>query len=596
MSPFDLLGPLCDARRVCSALGGPGWLSASEAQLALARVLAFVEQEVARVHGQLSVSQTVPAPHPRAALLILTTDRYHTLLACLAAWCSGCTVVLPPNHQTGTIERVRALSGATLLLADTTIADCLASAPSGSSDRGKPVLQVPPIQAEQHVLTAFTSGTTGDHQACPKTAGQLFGEALTLGHALGFDTTRIVAATVPSHHLYGLLFGVLVPFFHGAAFVREPAFQPAEIRNLCERRWVTDLVTVPAHLGALVEAGWNSHFRLDRAFSSGAVLDSELADEFHRVSGARVIDVLGSTESGGIAWRVTEPGAVYVPLPGVEVGVGPDARLMLRSPFLPPGSGWQLMSDRVRLREAGFEHLGRSDGVVKLGAKRIAVQELEARARQLDTVTDAAVLVQPSTPLRGTELWLAVATEHSQWTATSLRQALGRYFDPVVLPRRYRVVPNLPRDALGKIQRERLERLFSPEADEFALLPEVSVTEGASDARLTTSLLVPDESRFFQGHFPGEPVLPGVAQLSEFVLPAIASAWAELGRLERVPSLKYKRPIRPGARLALEVRRARGAASVHFELREDGELCTTGQLCFVVTDARDPSVTPQTPP
>ncbi|HEU5076117.1 MAG TPA: AMP-binding protein, partial [Polyangiaceae bacterium] len=474
MSPIDLLAPLSDARRVCSALGGPGWLSAREAERDLARVLAFVERERARADGQPSAPQAV-ASHPRAALLVVTGDRYYMLLACLAAWCSGCTVILPPNHQTGTLERVRALSGATSLLTDTTIAECLAAAASSANDGGEPPLQIPPIQAEQHVLTAFTSGTTGDHLACPKAAGQLFGEALTLGQALGFDASRIVAATVPSHHLYGLLFGVLVPFFHGAAFVREATFQPAEIRNLCERRQVTDLVTVPAHLRALVEAGWYPPFRLERAFSSGAVLDSELAGEFHRVSGAKVIDVLGSTESGGIAWRVTEPGAVYVPLPGVEVAAGPDARLLLRSPFLPPGSGWQLMNDRVRMREAGFEHLGRTDGVVKLGAKRIAVQELEARARQLDAVTDAAVLVQPSTPLRGAELWLAVATEDDRWTASSLRQALGRYFDPVVLPRRYRVVPGLPRDALGKLQRGRLERLFSLEAHEFAAAPEVNV-------------------------------------------------------------------------------------------------------------------------
>ena len=102
---------------------------------------------------------------------------------------------------------------------------------------------------------------------------------------------------------------------------------------------------------------------------------------------------------------------------------------------------------------------------------------------------------------------------------------------------------------------------------------------------------MPEQSPFFHGHFPGRPVLPGVAQLSEFVLPAILQAWAELHQLERIPVLKYKRPIQPGARLALELRR-RGAASVHFELRENGELCTAGQLCFAVSGAHDPTMTP----
>src|SRR5690606_40901698 len=74
---------------------------------------------------------------------------------------------------------------------------------------------------------------------------------------------------------------------------------------------------------------------------------------------------------------------------------------------------------------------------------------------------DALPILRPSTALRGAELWLAVAAEPGRWTPASLRRALGHYFDPVVLPRRYRVVPRLPRDDLGKLSNERLEGLFS---------------------------------------------------------------------------------------------------------------------------------------
>ncbi|HEY6724485.1 MAG TPA: AMP-binding protein [Polyangiaceae bacterium] len=572
MSEFHLLAPLSEPRRVCSALEGAGWLSTREARRDLARVLSLVDHEGA-------------GADLRAPLLVVASDRYHMLLACLAAWCRERVVVLPPNHQAGSLQQARALSGATLELTDAALASCLASKEAPNRDPEDSLIEGSVIASDRELLEVCTSGTTGNQQACTKTAGQLLGEALMLGSLLGFDASRRVAATVPCHHLYGLLFSVLVPFFRGSAFVREPAFQPAQIQQTCERWQVTDLVTVPAHLKALVDAGWKPSFHLQRAFSSGTVLDTDLASEFRRVSGAEVVDVLGSTESGGIAWRVTEPGAVYVPLPGVEVAAAADARLRLRSPFLPPGSDWQLMNDRIRMVEGGFEHLGRNDGIVKLGGKRVAVQELEARARQLDAVSDAAVLVRPSTTLRGTELWLAVAAETGQWTPASLRQALGRYFDPVVLPRRYRVVPRLPRDALGKLQKERLERLFSQQPAEVDAIDESDVREGPNETRFTTDVFVPEHYPFFQGHFPGEPVLPGVAQLSEFVLPAISKTWTELATLERAPLLKYKRPIKPGARLALEVRRPHGAASVHFELREDGELCTTGQLCFAVPNA-----------
>lgn len=582
MTEFDLLAPLSEARRVCTAPVGNGWLSTRDARRDLARLLSVLDQQA---------SELKPPPlRPGSALLVVCSDRYHMLLACLAAWLCGSTVSLPPNHQPGTLEDVRTKSGAQLVLTDAIVAESLASEPSLTDD----LRELPnraAIPADRPVLTVFTSGTTGDHQACTKTAGQLLGEALTLSQALAFDPSRSVAATVPCHHLYGLLFSVLVPYLSGAGFVRDAAFQPAEIVRTCERWHVTDLVTVPAHLGALVEAGWAPPFQLARAFSSGAVLDVELAGEFRSISGARVVDVLGSTESGGIAWRVSEPGAVYLPLPGVEVATTEDSRLLLRSPFLPPGTGWEAMSDRIRLVPGGFEHLGRSDGIVKLGGKRIAVQELEARARQLDGINDAAVLVMPSTELRKTELWLAVATENAGWTRASLREALGRYFDPVVLPRRYRVVRRLPRNPLGKLEKAQLEGLFSH--DERAARPRPDARRANDPSETwTTDVFVPEQSPFFQGHFPGRPVLPGVAQLTEFVLPAILQAWAELTQLERVPVLKYKRPIQPGARLALELRRPSGAASVHFELREDGELCTTGQLCFVVSGAHEPTLPP----
>jgi len=588
VTAFDLLAPLSKPRRVCSAPAGNGWLSTRDARRDLARLLSALDQQGA--HGQ------PPAPNPETTLLVVASDRYHMLLACLAAWLRGSTVSLPPNHQPGTLDDVRTESGAQLVLTDAMVARSLASE-HGLADEPRELADRAPIPADRPVLTVFTSGTTGDHQACTKTAGQLFGEALTLAQALAFDPSRSVAATVPCHHLYGLLFSVLVPYFSGAGFVRDAAFQPAEICGTCQHWQVTDLVAVPAHLAALVEAGWAAPFQLERAFSSGAVLDVELACEFRRISGAQVVDVLGSTESGGIAWRVSEPGAVYVPLPGVEVAATEDSRLLLRSPFLPPGTGWEAMSDRIRLVAGGFEHLGRSDGIVKLGGKRVAVQELEARARQLDGITDAAVLVMPSTELRKTELWLAVAAEHGDWTRASLREALGRYFDPVLLPRRYRVVHRLPRNALGKLEKAELERLFAH--DERAVRraagpkqgPDARPASDSSETCWTTDVWVPEQSPFFQGHFPGRPVLPGVAQLSEFVLPAILQAWAELHQLERIPVLKYKRPIQPGARLALELRR-RGAASVHFELREDGELCSAGQLCFVVSGARESTMTP----
>jgi acyl-CoA synthetase (AMP-forming)/AMP-acid ligase II/3-hydroxymyristoyl/3-hydroxydecanoyl-(acyl carrier protein) dehydratase len=353
------------------------------------------------------------------------------------------------------------------------------------------------------------------------------------------------------------------------------------VKHAIERYQVSDLVTVPAHISALLAAG-TPLAPLERVVSSGAVLEPTLAEEFARHSGAQVIDVLGSTESGGIAWRNPCVGAPYVPLPGVSVAADPNGQLLLCSPFLATDD-WETMNDRVRMVPGGFEHLGRRDGVIKLGGKRLAMQELELRARGLPGINDAVGLVQPSTRLRGTEVWLAVATTDQSWDAGALKQALAQYFDPAVLPRRYRICETLPRNALGKVERSQLVQLFSasgPTPETCFQLPKPDVKQDAEAELFVSNFKVPVTWVYFCGHFPNAPILPGVVQLSEIVLPSIALAWRELRILDEAPVLKYQRPIQPGMQLALHACRQRGGSQVQFELRAGNELASTGRLRF----------------
>lgn len=577
---FDLLALHRDRELLCPQDDGTGWLTARDFRADVGGVAALIDAQSGGARA-------------KGPLIVAATDRYRMLVACVAAWSRGRAVVLPPNHKAGTLNEIVQETAATKLLTDAAPLDgvgvqhCidLMSPPTGA-----PVTACT-VEGATDVLVAYTSGTTGGHHACRKTAFQLFGEAQVLVETFAFDPHRTIGATVPAHHLYGLLFTLLIPLFSGARFIRPALFQPADVRLAQERYEITDLITVPTHVRALVSAG-QAPLTLKRTLSSGAVLDIEVAEAFSAQSGSEVIDVLGSTESGGIAYRRATPGAVYVPFRGVSVAKSAEGQLLLRSPFLAPGADWQLMEDRIELVQGGFEHLGRTDGVLKIGGKRVAVQELEARARRLPGVSDAAALVQASSELRGTELWLAIATRDPRWTAGTLKGALSEFFDSVVLPRRYRIVDELPRDGLGKVQRHLLERLFSdgdtqsPPAD--LTLPEPILERGEQEETLRSEFSIPRNWVFFQGHFPGEPIMPGVVQLSHIVLPSIKKAWSELHALDEVPQLKYKRPIRPGARLALRARRPHGAWQVRFELREAGEIASSGQLKFSEAAAKSP--------
>jgi acyl-coenzyme A synthetase/AMP-(fatty) acid ligase len=137
---------------------------------------------------------------------------------------------------------------------------------------------------------------------------------------------------------------------------------------------------------------------------------------------------------------------------------GEGGRMLVDSPFLDPAASRPFVSgDRIEMREGRFEHLGRADGVLKVGSTRVSLAELEARLLAVPGVKDAAALAVEVGGARGWESWAAVVGDA---TPESIRAALLPWLDPVVIPRRIRIVEALPRDATGKLRREALRALF----------------------------------------------------------------------------------------------------------------------------------------
>src|SRR5262249_32838806 len=148
--------------------------------------------------------------------------------------------------------------------------------------------------------------------------------------------TRVLA-TVPPHHLYGLLFGVMVPFMDGGALVRTTPLHATTIAAQASNHRVNVLVSVPAHLHAIAALAGGAGPPLARIFSSGAPLDGATAAGVAAAAGTPVTEVLGSSETGGIAWRQSggedrdESG--WQPFPGVSVEPDAGGTMRLRSPF-----------------------------------------------------------------------------------------------------------------------------------------------------------------------------------------------------------------------------------------------------------------------
>lgn len=102
-----------------------------------------------------------------------------------------------------------------------------------------------------------------------------------------------------------------------------------------------------------------------------------------------------------------------------------------------------------------------------------------------------------------------------------------------------------------------------------------------TEAGVELDLVIPPDLWWFQGHFPGHPILPGVVQLDW----AIDLATAHLG-LDRVAvrqfQVKYKATVGPGDRLTLALSHVPAKHRLTFEYRRGGQPCSSGQITLDV--------------
>ncbi|NOY92094.1 MAG: acyl--CoA ligase [Deltaproteobacteria bacterium] len=430
-------------------------------------VVAFGDGDVSadRARGAVeALACSLPAAREGERVLVLCRDRLAFLVGFLGAVRAGYVVALPANAQPESIRELRLEAGVRTVIhggegeAGFDVRDALAS--PARYDRLSLVLD-----SAGPLIVVRTSGTTGAPKSYPKTAGQLLGEAAVLRAAFPEVEAARVLAVVPPYHIYGLLFGLLLPAISGGSFARDPAYHALALADSLRRDQVDVLVSVPAHLRGLRDLAAAELPTLRRVFSSGAPLAEDTARQLAQRFGWSVTEVLGSTETGGIAQRVSGASGAqpYRLFEGVTLRLDAQGHMLLDSPLLDADALRPYRhADRAELLDDGrFLLLGRSDGVIKVGGTRVALAEIEARLRAVEGVEDAAVIAVEVGGARGHATWAAVvAPERS---VAELRRALREHLAPVVLPRRYRFVERLPRQESGKLRRTDLLALFDAE-------------------------------------------------------------------------------------------------------------------------------------
>ena len=372
-------------------------------------------------------------------------------------------------------------------------------------------------------LVLFTSGSTGVPQAIPKKLCQLSREVANLETQFGELLGAVdVIATVSHQHIYGLLFNVLWPLMAGRAIqARSVSFPPELAAALAERDSL--LVSSPAHLKRLPEhPAWAmTSNRLRAVFSSGGPLSFDVARDAKRLLGLVPIEVYGSSETGGIAWRqqYTRMDKAWTPMAGVTCRIDSEEGVLeVRSPHL-PDENWFRTADRALcLGDNRFLPKGRVDGIVKIEEKRISLTAIESALTISHMVDNARVIVMEGQRPRIAAFIVPSVIGRSKLAEVGrlvfnrlLRDSLRQAIEPVGIPRVWRYLDALPTNAQGKTTHADLIALLDGKPSR-PLLPVQRLLERDAQ-RAVLELSAPSDLCYFNGHFPGVPILAGVVQI-----------------------------------------------------------------------------------
>lgn len=505
-------------------------------------------------------------------------DAADLAIALLGAWRAGASVLLPADLQAQT--RQRWSNEVDLWLTDQ---------PDDAhiSDYRHSPLSPASLDLDQCRLSLCTSGSSGEPKRIEKSLRQLANEVEALEQLWGADLgPACIIGSVATQHIYGLLFRVLWPLCAGRPFMRRQLAFPEDLQRASREHPAFAWVASPALLKRMGDnLDWPALSAVRRVFSSGGALPAEAAQSLQQRLHQWPTEIFGSSETGGIAWR--QGHSPWQPFAGIKLSQDDDGALLIASPYLPAGHIEQT-ADAARIAADGrFELLGRLDRIVKLEEKRISLPMLEQALMNHAWVAEARLgVVQENRASLGALLVLTEAGLHAlrnqgrRTLTEQLRHHLSEHCEALALPRRWRLLRQMPLNSQGKLPQTTVEALLLAPRPKAPEVLEQSETEG----EWSLQLAVPPDLAYFSGHFPTAPVLPGVVQV-EWALNLGQHLMNLPAKFTGMEVLKFQQLVRPGDEVQLHLRFDPVRSKLYFAYRNETATCSSGRILLEAVHA-----------
>ncbi len=333
----------------------------------------------------------------------------------------------------------------------------------------------------------YTSGTTGRSKGAMLSHGNLASNAATLRDAWRFTGEDRLLHALPIFHTHGLFVATNITLMAGGSLIFLPRFDLADMMRLLPK--ATTMMGVPTFYTRLLSRpDFNrelvAHIRL---FVSGsAPLSAETHKEFSARTGHAILERYGMTETNMNTSNPYDgdriPGSVGQPLPGVDLRIadpetgavlaqGEVGMIEVRGPNVFKGywrmpektkaefrdDGFFISGDLGYIDPRGYVYIsGRGKDLIISGGFNVYPAEVEGAIEALPGVAECAVIGVPHADFGEGVVAVVIAKPGAALDEKAMVAALGSELAKYKLPKRIYVTDSLPRNAMGKVQKNQL--------------------------------------------------------------------------------------------------------------------------------------------
>jgi malonyl-CoA/methylmalonyl-CoA synthetase len=348
------------------------------------------------------------------------------------------------------------------------------------------------VSPDDNAVLLYTSGTTGRPKGAMITHGNLAANGLALHQAWGWRPDDVLLHALPLFHIHGLFVACHCVLLNGTKMILLPKFDVAKvIQSLPKATVFMGVPTFYTRLLADPAFGRDvcGHMRL---FVSGsAPLLPQTFDEFRQRTGHTILERYGMTETGMNTSNPLDgprrPGTVGRALPGVSVRIVDDRDQPLPAGEVGPlqvkgdnvfkgywrlpektaeeftADGYFRTGDLARMDDDGYVTIvGRSRDLIISGGLNIYPKEIESYLDKTDGVLESAV-IGAAHPDFGEAVVAVVVRQpgREDLTEAGLIAALKEKIAGYKVPKRVFFVPELPRNTMGKVQKNVLRERYA---------------------------------------------------------------------------------------------------------------------------------------